>query len=193
MFFRNKRKQPLYKKLITVRKNIINKKKTLRLNRQKWDRLKLYLNKQFRRKRKIRKPHTIHEFHIPRFASLGNSFKKKFRNDLQNRKKFKLFYGDLKRKFLKKQTKKIFKKTFVDTDIHLLENFEKRLDSVLFRSCFSSTIMNAQQMILHGYIKVNKKIVKEKSYSLKQGDLIEVNELYSNLIKANMKRMVSKL
>jgi len=152
MFFRNKRKQPLYKKLITVRKNIINKKKTFRLNRQKWDRLKLYLNKQFRRKRKIRKPHTIHEFHVSRFASLGNSFKKKFRNDLQNRKKFKLFYGDFKRKFLKKQTKKIFTKTFVDTDIHLLENFERRLDSVLFRSYFSSTIMNAQQMILHGYI-----------------------------------------
>lgn len=31
MFFINKRKQPLYKKLITVRKNIINKKKHLDL------------------------------------------------------------------------------------------------------------------------------------------------------------------
>lgn len=193
MFFINKRKQPLYKKLITVRKNIINKKKTLRLNRRKWDRLKIYLNKQSRRKRKIRKPYTIHEFHIPRFASLGNSFKKKFRNDLQNKKKFKLFYGDLKRKSLKKQTKQILNKTFVDANISLLEIFERRLDSVLFRSRFSSTIMNAQQMILHGYVKVNKTIIKEKSYSLKQGDLIEINEMYSNLIKANIKRMVSKL
>jgi small subunit ribosomal protein S4 len=153
----------------------------------------MYLNKQSRRKRKIRKPYTIHEFNIPRFASLGNSFKKKFRNDLQNKKKFKLFYGDLKRKFLKKQTKQIFNKTFVDANIDLLEIFERRLDSVLFRSRFSSTIMNAQQMILHGYVKVNKVIIKEKSYPLKQGDLIEINETYSDLVKANIKRMVSKL
>lgn len=193
MFFVNKRKQPLYKKLITVRKNIINKKKLFRLNKRKWDRFKMYLNKQSRRKRKIRKPYTIHEFHIPRFASLGNSFKKKFRNDLQNKKKFKLFYGGLRRKFLKKQTKQILKKTFVDANINLLEIFERRLDSVLFRSRFSSTITNAQQMILHGYVRVNKIIIKKKSYSLKQGDLIEINEIYSNLVKSNIKKIVSKL
>ena len=193
MFLINKRKQPLYKRLITVRKNIINKKKLLKLNKQKWDKLKLYLNKQFRRKRKIKKPYTIHEFHVSRFASLGNSFKKKFRNDLQNKRKFKLFYGDLRKNFLKKETKRIFNKTLVDTNINLLENFERRLDSVLFRSRFSSTIMNAQQMILHGYVKVNKTVIKKKSYLLKQGDLVEIDQIYSNLIKTNIKRMVSKL
>jgi len=104
-----------------------------------------------------------------------------------------LFYGDLKQKVLKKQTKQILNKTSVDANINLLEIFERRLDSVLFRSRFSSTITNAQQMILHGYVKVNKTVIKEKSYSLKQGDLIEINEIYSNLIKTNIKKIASKL
>jgi len=50
MFFLNKRKQPLYKKLISVRKNIVNKKKLLRFNKRKWDRFKIHLNKQGKRK-----------------------------------------------------------------------------------------------------------------------------------------------
>ena len=44
-------------------------------------------------KRYRHKPYTIGNFQIPRFASSGNSFKKQFRNNSQNKKKLNIFTG----------------------------------------------------------------------------------------------------
>ena len=69
-----------------------------------------------------------------------------------------------------------------------LEFFERRLDTILYRSKFSPSIRNARQLISHGIISVNNKPVRIKSYELKTGDLITVNPKYSNLIKVNLKK-----
>ena len=74
----------------------------------------------------------------------------------------------------------------------LLENFESRLDSVLYRSHFSFSLKNAQQMISHKYVLVNDKVVTDKSFLLKQGDLIKIKPIYADIVKKNIKKIKKK-
>ena len=53
---------------------------------------------------------------------------------------------------------------------------ESRLDTVIYRAKFATTVFSARQMINHGHIKVNKKRVNISSYLVKDTDLIEVRE-----------------
>lgn len=69
-----------------------------------------------------------------------------------------------------------------------VEFFESRLDVVLYRSNFSHSIKNAGQLIAHKHVKVNHKIEKNKSYILKQGDLIAINPKSRNIVKENFKK-----
>jgi ribosomal protein S4 len=50
--------------------------------------------------------------------------------------------------------------------------FESRLDFILLRSKFCSTIRSARQCISHGHVNVNRKNIKSKSFRVKSGDLI---------------------
>ena len=190
MFFLNKRRhKPTYKKFINLRSNILNNKKIFNFKRQKWNVFLFHLIKNSKRYR--HKPYTLNNFYIPRFASSGNSFKKQFRTNLQNKKKFNIFYGKILKKKLKKQVKLILcTKQNKDFNSYLIEILESRLDSVLFRSYFSSSLRNSQQIISHGYIMVNNKIVKDKSYLLKPGDLISINPKYFNVIQKNLKKLL---
>ena len=173
-----------YKKLVNLQQNVPNKKKILKFKRQKWRKfIKIFKNNL---KRNRRKPLTIHNFCVSKFASMGNSFKKKFKKNLNNKKKIKMLYGGLKQKVLKKTIKQIFNKQLKNYDLTFLKIFESRLDSILYKALFCSSIRNAQQMIIRGYVKVNDKIIKKKSYLLKQGDIIKINQLYSNIIKNNI-------
>nr|QYJ09254.1 ribosomal protein S4 [Pleurosigma sp. mgcode 4] len=190
MFFLNKqRHRPVYKKFINLRGNILNNKKIFNFKKQKWNVFLFHLIKNSKRYR--HKPYTIGNFHVPSFASSGNSFKKQFRTNLQNKKKLNIFYGGLSKKRLKKQVKLILhSKKNNNFNSSLIELFESRIDSVLYRSYFSSSLRNAGQMVSHGYIMINNRIVKDKSYLLKPGDLISVNPKYYNVIQKNLKTLL---
>ncbi|CCC71116.1 hypothetical protein NCAS_0G02290 [Naumovozyma castellii] len=51
---------------------------------------------------------------------------------------------------------------------------EKRLDFALFRAMFASSVRQARQFILHGYVKVNGVVIKHPGMTLKPGDLFSV-------------------
>lgn len=189
MFFLNKqRHKPIYKKFINLRSNILNNKKIFHFKKQKWNVFIFHLIKNSKRYR--HKPYTLNNFHIPRFASSGNSFKKQFRTNLQNKKKFNIFYGGLLKKKLQKQIKLILhSKQNKDFNSSFIELLESRLDSVLFRSYFSSSLRNSGQLISHGCIIVNNKIITDKSYLLKPGDLISINPKYHNIIPKKFKKL----
>ena len=53
---------------------------------------------------------------------------------------------------------------------------ESRLDTVVYRAKFATTVFSARQMINHGHIRVNKKRVNISSYIVKDTDLIEIRE-----------------
>ena len=69
------------------------------------------------------------------------------------------------------KTKKIKSGSWVD---HLIENLEKRLDSVVFRANFAPSMLSARQMVKHGHILVNGKKVDVPGQVLKVGDIVEM-------------------
>ena len=63
-----------------------------------------------------------------------------------------------------------------DTGENLIGLLERRLDSVIYRAKFVSTIFAARQFINHGHVKVNGRRVNIPSYQVKVGDVIEVKD-----------------
>ena len=113
------------------------------------------------------------------WESRGNSFQRMFKNNLADRKTFSLFYGGLKKKYLKKYilqfiNAKPLANAHIDFRHRTLKFFESRLDTVLHRANFSSSIRSASQLILHGHVLVNGNPVRTKSYILKVNDSIEI-------------------
>lgn len=190
----NKRHKPFYKQFLRLRKNIQNRPKLFKFRKQKWVRFQQYSKNQlkFFKRFKIKDQFQLS---VSKFASRGNSFQKKFRNNLYERKVFSLFYGKLKKKYLKKYILQfISSKPSVNnsTDFRhrTLKFFESRLDTVLYRANFSSSIKSASQLILHGHVLVNGIPVKTKAHILKANDLIEITHSIKsrNLVKKSLDR-----
>jgi len=187
-----KRYKPFYKQFLRLRKNIQNRPKLFKFKKQKWIKFQQYSQSQlkFFKRFKIKDQFQLS---VSKFAAKGNSFQKKFRNNLYERKVFSLFYGKLKKKYLKKNilktvaSKSVFE-GFLDSRYKTLKFFESRLDTVLYRVSFSLSIRSASQLILHGHVLVNGTPVRTKSYILKTNDLIEIahSTKSRNLIKKNL-------
>jgi len=68
-----------------------------------------------------------------------------------------------------------------DSGENLIGLLERRLDTVVYRSKFVSTMFAARQFINHGHVKVNGKRVNISSYKLKPGDIVEVKDASKQL------------
>jgi small subunit ribosomal protein S4 len=68
-----------------------------------------------------------------------------------------------------------------DSGENLIGLLERRLDTVVYRSKFVSTMFAARQFINHGHVKVNGKRVNISSYKLKPGDVVEVKDASKQL------------
>ena len=91
------------------------------------------------------------------------------------KQKLRFYYGDL----TEKQFKSIYEKASNkkgDTGQILIELLERRLDAVVYRMKFVPTIFSARQFVNHGHVKVNGKRVTISSYTVKDGDIIEIKE-----------------
>ena len=188
----NKRNKPFYKQFLRLRKNIQDRPKLFKFKKQKWQNIQKYSKNQLKFYRRFQIKDQL-QSSISKFASRGNSFQRKFRNNLHDRKLFSLFYGGLKRKYLKKyilnttQTKQC-KNDIGDFRHQTLQFFESRLDTVLVRAKFCISFKSAAQLISHGHVLVNGNFVTTKSYILKPNDLIEIslNSKSRHLIKKNL-------
>jgi len=58
----------------------------------------------------------------------------------------------------------------------LLELLESRLDCVVYRLGFASTIPAARQIVNHGHILINNQVVNIPSFLCQKGDLISIKE-----------------
>ncbi len=63
-----------------------------------------------------------------------------------------------------------------DTSENLIGLLERRLDAVIYRAKFATTIFSARQLINHGHVKVNGKKVNISSYSVREEDSIEIRD-----------------
>ena len=94
---------------------------------------------------------------------------------LNAKQKLKSYYGNMN----ERQFRNIYKKAIMkkgDTAENLIGLLERRLDAVIYRAKFATTIFSARQLINHGHVKVNGKKVNISSYSIKEEDTIEIRD-----------------
>lgn len=75
------------------------------------------------------------------------------------------------------------------TGLILLQLLEMRLDTLCFTLGFAKSITQARQLVNHGHITVNKKVVDIPSFQCRLNDVIGIKDRSSskNLIEANLK------
>jgi len=109
---------------------------------------------------------------------------------LNAKQKLKGYYGNIS----ERQFRRLFEEAARrrgDTAQNLIELVERRLDAVIYRLKFVSTVFAARQFVNHGHILVNGKRVNISSYQVKDGDVIEVRKR-SREIPALLEAMQSK-
>ena len=145
--------------------------------------LKLFLKNNFNEPFfKLKKKHF--RFNVLKFISISFfdrpiyfRYRTKYCKYFLKRQKFRLLYGFLKVKKLKRIIKKSLKyKNAIDIFLYLMES---RLDILLYRLKFTNSVRSSRQLILHGKILVNNKVVRSSGYNLKKKDILTFK---SNLI-----------
>ena len=91
------------------------------------------------------------------------------------KQKMKFYYGNMnERQFRNVYRKAIQKKG--NTSENLIGFLERRLDTIIYRAKFATTVFSARQLINHGHIRINGKKVNIPSYLVKAEDTIEVKD-----------------
>ena len=74
------------------------------------------------------------------------------------------------------------------TGLILLQLLEMRLDTICYNLGFASTIVQARQLVNHGHIMINNKIVNIPSFQCRLNDVISIKQKSNskNLIKTNL-------
>jgi small subunit ribosomal protein S4 len=94
---------------------------------------------------------------------------------LRAKQKLKGYYGDISEKQFRATYDEAARRKG-DTPENLVGLLESRLDAIVYRAKFVSTIFAARQFVNHGHVKVNGVRVNIGSYRCKAGDVIEVKE-----------------
>ncbi len=84
------------------------------------------------------------------------------------------YYGMLEKQF--RLTFDKAQRMHGNTGLNFLRLLEMRLQTVVYRLGFATTITQARQLVSHGHITVNGKLVDIPSYRVKVGDVIEVRD-----------------
>ena len=94
---------------------------------------------------------------------------------LEAKQKMKFYYGNMNERQFRNTYRKAMQKKGNTTE-NLVAFLERRLDMVIYRAKFATTVFSARQLVNHGHIKVNGKKVNIPSYLIKEEDTIEVKD-----------------
>jgi small subunit ribosomal protein S4 len=94
---------------------------------------------------------------------------------LEEKQKLKAIYGMLSEKQLVGYFKKAMNLAG-NTAQHFAEMLECRLDTVVYRLKFATTIFGAHQLVSHGHILVDGKKVDRRSFQVRPGMVVSVKE-----------------
>ena len=123
---------------------------------------------------KLRNP-LLHKANPPGVHGAKRKKQSDYGVQLFEKQKLKAVYGMLTNKQLILTYKKALKKHGNTANI-LLSLLECRLDNIVYRARFASTIFGAQQLISHGHITVNGKKTDIRSCLVKPSDKISLKE-----------------
>ena len=106
---------------------------------------------------------------------------------LEEKQKLKFNYG-LTENQLFRYVKEARRRNGV-TGLILLQLLEMRLDTLCFTLGFAKSIAQARQLVNHGHITVNKKVISIPSFQCRLNDVIGIKEKSTskNLVEANLK------
>lgn len=93
---------------------------------------------------------------------------------LLEKQRLKAYYEVMEKQFIRYVKAAIKGKE--PTGIYLIKRLECRLDNLVYRLGFSSSIRQARQMVVHGHILVNGKKVDKPSFRVSVGDVISLKE-----------------
>ncbi|NBV41273.1 30S ribosomal protein S4 [bacterium] len=92
---------------------------------------------------------------------------------LREKQKLRFFYGVSERQIrIYFETARRIKGV---TGENLLNQFERRLDNLVYRARLATSRKEARQLVRHGHFQVNSGIVDIPSYLVKEGDLLTLN------------------
>ena len=97
---------------------------------------------------------------------------------LLEKQKLKAYYGVMERQFRRYVSEAL--KARENPGIVLIQKLETRLDNIVYRLGYGSTLRQARQIVGHGHIRVNGQKVDIPSYQLKVGDEISLSERAKN-------------
>ena len=100
---------------------------------------------------------------------------------LAAKQKLKFYYGNMNERQFRNVFRKALKKKGNTTE-NFIGFLERRLDMVIYRAKFSTTVFSARQLINHGHIKVNGKKVNISSCLVSEKDTIELKDKSKKLI-----------
>ena len=100
---------------------------------------------------------------------------------LEAKQKLKFYYGNMNERQFRNVFRKALKKKGNTTE-NLIGFLERRLDMVIYRAKFATTVFSARQLINHGHIKVNGKKVNISSCLVSEKDTIELKDKSKELI-----------
>ena len=96
-----------------------------------------------------------------------------YSQQLREKQKVKRIYG-VPEKYFKSLFEKAAKLPGV-TGENLLVGLELRLDNIVYRLAFASSRKQARQIVQHGHVMVNGRVVDIPSYQVRQGDEIRMH------------------
>ena len=94
---------------------------------------------------------------------------------LAAKQKMKFYYGNMNERQFRNVYRKARNKKGNTTE-NLIGFLERRLDIIIYRAKFATTVFSARQLINHGHIRVNGRKVNIPSYLINEKDTIEVRD-----------------
>jgi small subunit ribosomal protein S4 len=104
-----------------------------------------------------------------------------FGTQLKAKQKLKCYYGNISEKQFRGYYAEAIRMKG-DSGDNLIGLLERRLDAVIYRAKFVSTVFAARQFVNHGHVKVNGRRVNIASHQVKVGDRIELKESSRQII-----------
>lgn len=121
---------------------------------------------------KARNP-MLHKQNPPGMHGAKRKKKSDFGAQLEERQKLKAVYGMISQKQLVNAYRKALERK--GNTAHLfLEQLECRLDNMVYRLRFASSIFGAQQLVSHGHVQVDGKKVDRRSFLVRPGQTISI-------------------
>lgn len=126
----------------------------------------------------------IHKSNPPGVHGARRRKKSDYGLQLEEKQKLKAVYGMMS----ERQLVNYYKKALVlkgNTASHFAGMLECRLDTLVYRLKFASTIFGAHQLVSHGHILVDGKKVDRRSFQVRPGMTISVKEKSRNIKAIN--------